>query len=106
VAAAAAASLAFDMKINTISKLAALVLSIVAIQSSFAAGQEEPDPAVRAVQATLAARGLYNGPINGVPDQTTRVAVARYQGNHKLPPTGKLTQRTLRSLGVLIDSQT
>lgn len=103
-AAGAAIRLLFDMKTSTICKVAALVLSLVATQGSFADGQRALDPKVRAAQANLAHLGFYKGPIDGVYSQSTRDAIARYQANHKLPVTGKVTDKTLQSLGLLLDS--
>lgn len=102
-------------------KVTGLVLSLVATQGSFAAGQKGQgsqnnnsnqvsqrvsalDPKVRAVQLNLADEGLYKGPIDGVYSRSTRDAVARYQAANKLPVTGKITVQTLKSLGLLIDS--
>lgn len=101
----AATRLFSGMKTSTICKVSALVLSLVATQGSFASGQRALDPKVRAAQANLAHLGFYKGPIDGVFSQSTHNAIARYQANHKPPVTGKVTDQTLKSLGLLLDSK-
>jgi hypothetical protein len=56
---------------------------------------------VGAVQSDLARQGYYRGVIDGVYGPQTRVAITRYQRNHRLQVTGSLTTATLRSLGLL-----
>jgi hypothetical protein len=55
---------------------------------------------VGAVQSDLAREGYYRGVIDGVYGPKTRVAITRYQSNHRLQVTGSLTTSTLRSLGI------
>jgi peptidoglycan hydrolase-like protein with peptidoglycan-binding domain len=50
------------------------------------------------VQATLAAGGLYSGPIDGIFSAATRAAVARYQDTQRLPATGELDGETVARL--------
>src|SRR5882724_8681542 len=57
-------------------------------------------PMVSAVQSDLAREGYYRGVIDGVYGPQTRVAITRYQSNHRLQVTGSLTTATLRSLRV------
>jgi hypothetical protein len=47
------------------------------------------------VQASLAAGGLYRGPIDGVFSGATRAAVQLFQQIQRLPPTGELDSETL-----------
>jgi hypothetical protein len=52
------------------------------------------------VQAALARRGYYNGPIDGDIGSGSRRAIARFQANHGLTPTGSINQSLLRALGL------
>ena len=61
---------------------------------------EDPDQAVANVQATLQQLGYYNGPINGLLDYATRVAIANYQRDHGLCATSAIDEPTLASLGM------
>ena len=47
------------------------------------------------IQASLAAGGLYRGPIDGVLSGATRAAVREFQSIDRLPPTGLLDGETL-----------
>src|SRR5581483_9056904 len=49
-------------------------------------------------QATLAAGGLYSGPIDGIMSGATRAAVSQYQDMQRLPVTGQLDAETLARL--------
>lgn len=53
-----------------------------------------------AVQRALARRGYYNGPIDGDIGPGTRAAIARYQRDRGLRPTGVVDSTLLRSLGL------
>jgi hypothetical protein len=65
---------------------------------------ESTDPysvsTVSAVQSDLAKQGYYRGVIDGVYGPQTRMAITRYQSNHRLQVTGSLTAATLQSLGL------
>jgi hypothetical protein len=50
------------------------------------------------VQAELARRGYYHGPINGVIDSSSRRAIRAFQKAQGLPETGLVDPRLLRSL--------
>lgn len=50
------------------------------------------------VQATLAAGGLYRGPIDGTLSGATRAAIRQFQELDRLPPTGSLDAETLARL--------
>jgi hypothetical protein len=51
-----------------------------------------PDPRTRRLQAALAFRGFYRGPLNGVASPRTLRAIRAYQAALGDPPTGALTQ--------------
>jgi hypothetical protein len=55
---------------------------------------------IATLQRALEARGLYRGPITGVMDVPTRLAVRRYQNPRGLP-SGLLSIQSARSLGLL-----
>ncbi|HKS88654.1 MAG TPA: peptidoglycan-binding domain-containing protein [Stellaceae bacterium] len=74
------------------------------------AGQMQPTtqseagatPQVREAQQQLKAAGLYNGPVDGVMDPDTRMAIARFQDQHGLRRSETLdpqTQAALTSAG-------
>ncbi len=52
------------------------------------------------VQAALARRGYYHGPIDGDIGPGSRHAIARYQADHGLRPTGVINSSLLRVLGL------
>ena len=54
--------------------------------------------AVRDVQARLRALGYYGGPIDGAWGPGTRVALERFQRQHRLPVTGEPSRQTLAEL--------
>src|SRR5438034_5356426 len=60
----------------------------------------DPDQAVANVQATLQQLGYYNGPINGLLDYATRVAIANYQRDQGLYATSTIDEPTLAALGM------
>jgi hypothetical protein len=62
--------------------------------ASLSAGQ------VETVQATLAAGGLYRGPIDGVFSGATRASVREFQAIERLPATGELDAETIARLTV------
>ena len=53
---------------------------------------------VERVQRRLKADNLYRGPINGQITRQTRRAIARFQEQHHLPPSGVVNRRTLAAL--------
>jgi len=68
-------------------------------------GNPSPDPTVTAVQQDLTKLGYYHGSIDGLYGRATRGAVARYQTDHHLPATGRLTSQMLQLLRVLPTSR-
>lgn len=52
------------------------------------------------VQRALSQRGYYRGPIDGDMGPGSRAAVARYQADHGMKPTGAINDGLLRSLGL------
>jgi hypothetical protein len=59
-----------------------------------------PDQVVADVQAQLQQDGYYNGPINGILDQPTQVAIANYQRANNLAVTAVVDAATVTSLGL------
>lgn len=55
-------------------------------------------PPVADVQHLLAARGYYNGAVDGIAGQRTRAAIRRFQRDAGLPVTGVADQGLLRAL--------
>ena len=53
-----------------------------------------------AVQRALAQRGYYRGPIDGQIGPQSRNAIARYQSNQGMRPTGLIGDSLIRSLGL------
>ena len=51
-----------------------------------------------AVQAELARRGYYDGPLDGVIGEGTRRAIRRYQRDHGLPVTGEISPELLDAM--------
>ena len=56
--------------------------------------------AVIAFQVRLRQAGYYNGPVTGVLDLATSVAIARFQTTHGLLGTGGIDQPTAQALGI------
>ena len=59
-----------------------------------------PSSTSASVQAALARRGYYGGPVDGDIGPGSRRAIARYQADHGLRPTGAITSSLLNSLGL------
>jgi hypothetical protein len=59
-----------------------------------------PDQVVVEVQAQLQRDGYYNGPVNGILDQPTQVALANYQRDNNLAVTSVVDAATVQSLGL------
>jgi hypothetical protein len=59
-----------------------------------------PDQVVADVQAQLQRDGYYNGPVNGILDQPTQAAIAKYQRDNNLAVTAVVDAATIRSLGL------
>jgi hypothetical protein len=71
--------------------------------SSTAANESRPSPSlnttqVTSVQASLAAAGLYRGPIDGNMTASVRASIRRFQEIAALPQTGDLDSETLARL--------
>ena len=54
--------------------------------------------ATKAVQAGLARRGYYHGPIDGALGPATRSAIRSFQVHQNLPVTGQVDGRLMRAL--------
>jgi murein DD-endopeptidase MepM/ murein hydrolase activator NlpD len=74
---------------------------VVAVLAAPAAAAAAGSPEVAALQVALHARGLYAGPIDGVPGPQTTKAVIRFQRRAGLVPDGVAGPRTRRALGRL-----
>jgi peptidoglycan hydrolase-like protein with peptidoglycan-binding domain len=57
-----------------------------------------------AVQTRLRRAGYYRGPVDGVWGSGTRVALERFQREHRLPVTGAPSRDTLAALGLNPDT--
>jgi len=70
---------------------------------SFSRGAEVNDPTqVAATQQDLAGLGLYQGPIDGLLDASTRAAVRQFQLTQRLPATGQLDANTAAAVSASI----
>ena len=58
---------------------------------------------IRAAQTALRGRNYYNGPIDGVMNQSTRDAIRSFQRDRNIANTGDLDQSTARALGIPVD---
>jgi hypothetical protein len=68
-------------------------------QRAYAASDQDANNAiVSAVQSELAKLGYYHGAIDGIFGDETEAAIARYQEDHDLSITGKITAATLQAL--------
>lgn len=54
---------------------------------------------IRSVQRVLAEQGYNPGPVDGMMGKKTRIALRQYQRDYDLPPTGRIDELTLTSLG-------
>lgn len=64
-------------------------------------GRLIPDPeTIRALQRSLAERGYFQGPLDGVASPALTDAIARFQADGKLPATGHLDGATAAAPGV------
>jgi peptidoglycan hydrolase-like protein with peptidoglycan-binding domain len=59
-----------------------------------------PDQVVADVQTQLQRDGYYTGPVNGILDQPTQVAIANYQRDNNLAVTSVVDAATVQSLGL------
>ncbi len=58
-------------------------------------------PVEVSVQVELERKGYYGGSIDGVIGPGTQQAIAKYQSDNGLPPTGKINEALLKSLGIM-----
>jgi peptidoglycan hydrolase-like protein with peptidoglycan-binding domain len=68
--------------------------------ADFFDGDDGDEDRVREVQRALQQKGYYEGPIDGVVGPRTRAGVREFQGDQNLPVTGKVDDKTAKSLGV------
>jgi len=75
--------------------------AFVVLCAPLAAAEREPGspPDVAALQVALRARGVYGGPIDGIPGPATRSALMEFQRRSGLPADGVFGPRTRRALG-------
>jgi len=59
---------------------------------------------IRAAQTALRGRNYYNGPIDGVMNQSTRDAIRSFQRDRNIANTGDLDLSTARALGIPVDT--
>lgn len=67
----------------------------------YAFGEMTPDQEVAVVQQRLEADGYYSGSVTGVLDSTTQAAIAKFQAEDGLLPTGAIDQPTIEALGLV-----
>jgi Transglycosylase SLT domain/Putative peptidoglycan binding domain/LysM domain len=79
----------------------AAFLGIALVAAFAAAPAYAASGGVAALQIGLRAKGLYGGPIDGVPGPLTKAGVIRLQVQKGIRPTGKVGMRTRRALGDL-----
>lgn len=65
------------------------------------ADSPRPDPDLAGLQAALAVKGFYRGPIDGIRGPLTAAAVRAFQRHARLASTSFVTDRTLAALGPL-----
>lgn len=58
-------------------------------------------PVEVSVQVELKRKGYYGGTIDGAIGPSTQKAIAKYQSDNGLPPTGQINEALLKSLGIL-----
>lgn len=63
-------------------------------------GGRAADPQTRQLQQALRDRGFDPGPVDGIPGPQTRDAVAEWQRQNNMEPTGRPNREMLSSLGV------
>jgi hypothetical protein len=61
-------------------------------------GGQRPGSISFSVQRALAERGYYRGPVDGSIGPGSRNAIARFQGENGMRPTGEIDERLLRAL--------
>ena len=67
---------------------------------AYDSSDQSTDSTVAAAQEQLARQGYYRGEIDGVFGPETRRAIVRYQSDHGLRATGRLSTDTLHALGL------
>lgn len=58
------------------------------------------DVETRDIERRLRELGYYRGPLDGIIGHRTRIALAEFQHDHRLPVTGEPTHRTLHALNL------
>jgi peptidoglycan hydrolase-like protein with peptidoglycan-binding domain len=65
-----------------------------------AASDNQANTPEMAVQAALAERRYYKGPVDGRIGVTSTQAIARFQAENRLPVTGTITPELMQALGI------
>src|SRR5437660_11289395 len=76
-----------------------LVLPVVVAAAALIPQASAADPGVAALQVGLHARGLYQGPIDGVTGPATEKAIRRLQARARIVVDGVVGPKTRRALG-------
>lgn len=62
----------------------------------------QPSPRVTAVQRALSEYGYGQIKLSGVVDEPTMAAIERFEREHKMPVTGRISERLVSQLAVLV----
>ena len=76
-----------------------LALPVVLTVAALIPQASAADPSVAALQVGLHARGLYNGPIDGITGPATQKAIRKLQARSRLTVDGVVGPKTRRALG-------
>jgi murein DD-endopeptidase MepM/ murein hydrolase activator NlpD len=76
-----------------------LALPVVVAAAAFIPQASASDPTVAAIQVGLHARGLYDGPIDGITGPATQRAIRKLQARARLTVDGVVGPKTRRALG-------
>jgi peptidoglycan hydrolase-like protein with peptidoglycan-binding domain len=76
-----------------------LALPVVLVAAAFIPQASASDPRVAALQVGLHARGLYDGPIDGITGPATQKAIRKLQSRARIAVDGVVGPKTRRALG-------
>ena len=76
-----------------------LALPVVLVAAAFTPQASASDPRVAALQVGLHARGLYQGPIDGITGPATQKAIRRLQARARIAVDGVVGPKTRHALG-------
>lgn len=85
-----------------LSGIVATGLSAFAVPAvaAIAGCEHRPSDDVQIAQVQLSNDGLYSGPITGMENHRTRVALRRFQRNNELRVNGRLDRQTRDAMGM------